>query len=164
VFKVAIITISDKGFRGQRQDESGPAIERLLQEQVDYIVQEKDIVPDEVDLIKEKLLLFSDGLGCDLILTSGGTGLAPRDVTPEATKAVLDREIIGMSEAMRSNSMAITPTAMLSRAVCGVRGKSIIINLPGSPKGAVECLQVLLPVLRHACELVQGKSGDCGRH
>ncbi len=164
MFKVAIITVSDKGFRGQRKDESGPAIEQLLLGQDGYIVDEKDIVPDEVDLIKEKLLLFSDGLECDIILTSGGTGLAPRDVTPEATRGILDREIIGMSEAMRSVSMAITPTAMLSRAVCGVRGKSLIINLPGSPKGAVECLQVLLPVLPHACELVQGKSGDCGRH
>ena len=163
LFTVAIVTVSDKGFRGQREDESGPAIEKFLCEQQEYVIKERDIVPDEVDLIREKLLSYSDGENCAIILTSGGTGLSPRDVTPEATRGVIHREIPGMSEAMRSKSLEITMTAMLSRAVCGVRGKSLIINLPGSPRGAVECLQILLPVLPHACQLIQNKSGDFAR-
>ncbi|MGE5560803.1 MAG: molybdenum cofactor synthesis domain-containing protein [Chloroflexota bacterium] len=160
-FTVGVITLSDKGSRGERVDESGRVIEDLVRgaggEPCAY-----SLLPDEPEQLKQELIRFADSLHLDVILTTGGTGLTPRDQTPEATLAVIDREIPGMAEAMRAYSLTKTPRAMLSRAVAGARGKSLIVNLPGSPKAVRENLEVLLPVLPHAVETLRGVSGDCG--
>ncbi|MBI4495779.1 MAG: MogA/MoaB family molybdenum cofactor biosynthesis protein [Deltaproteobacteria bacterium] len=160
VFSVGILTISDKGSRGERVDTSGPEIERLLR---DFPAQVKvyEIVPDEEELIARKLREYADERNLDLILTTGGTGLTPRDVTPEATRRVLDKEIPGIGEAMRAEGLKITPHAMLSRAAAGLRCRSLIINLPGSPRAVRENLQVVLPVLKHALEKIKGDPADC---
>lgn len=155
MLRVGIITISDKGWRGERYDKSGQMIRDGLSA-LDCSVVGYDIVPDEVDVIAAKLCEWTDGGEMDIILTTGGTGLAPRDVTPEATRSVLDKEVPGMAEAIRTETYKITPMAMLSRAVAGVRGRCLIINLPGSPKAAKECLAVVLPVLPHALEIITG--------
>ena len=151
----AVLTISDRSSRGERADKSGRVIEELLQS-IDAEIKEYRIVPDEQDIIARNLKELSDGLGVDLIVTTGGTGLAPRDVTPEATLEVIDKRIPGFEEAMRAESMKITPHGMLSRAVSGLRGKTLIINLPGSPKAVRETLSVVLPALPHAVELIRG--------
>lgn len=160
VIRAAVLTVSDRSFRGERSDASGPAVAEMLQSLPAEITQQV-VVPDEVPFIRRALLHFSDELGIDLIVTTGGTGVDPRDVTPEATTGVLDREVPGMAEAMRAESQARVPTAMLSRAVVGIRGKTMIVNLPGSPGGARENLAVLLPVLPHAIGKVRGEGGDC---
>jgi len=150
----AILTVSDRSSRGERPDTSGPALEELIRLQGWQIVQQK-IVPDEMDEIKNILRAWSDGGEVDVILVTGGTGFAPRDVTPEATRAVVERLTPGLDEAMRSASLQVTPHAMLSRAVSGIRNRTLIITLPGSPKGATENLQVVLPALEHAVKLLR---------
>ena len=155
-----IITVSDRSSRGEREDLSGPEI-RKWAENNNIIVGIEAIVPDEIDQIKNILIELSDD-GLDLLLTSGGTGFAPRDVTPEATKAVIDREAPGFAEAMRMKSLEITPHAMLSRAVSGIRKRTLIINLPGSPKGARENLQFIEKAIPHAVDLLRNQVTDCG--
>ena len=161
MFTVGILTISDKGSRGERQDKSGEAIREILSS-IDARIVNYDIVPDEKELIAQELISWADENNLDVILTTGGTGLTPRDVTPEATLAVVDRIVPGFAEAMRAESLKKTPMAMLSRAVVGVRGKCLIINLPGSPKAVRECLEVVLPALPHAVETLKGQAGECG--
>ena len=163
MFTLGILTISDKGSQGERADESGMVIREALGA-YDVQVVKYGIVPDEGDLISAKIVEWIDKEGIDLILTTGGTGLSPRDVTPEATLAVLDRSAPGFVEVMRAESLKKTAKAMLSRAVAGVRGGSLIINLPGSPRAVRECLEVILPVLPHAIEVLRGEVGECGEH
>ncbi len=161
MFTLGILTVSDKGSRGEREDESGKAIKELLAALNTRLVK-YDIVPDEREVISERLVEWADKEGIDLIITTGGTGLSPRDVTPEATLAVVDRIAPGFAEAMRAESLKKTPMAMLSRAVCGIRGRSLIINLPGSPRAVRECLEAILPALPHAIEVLRGEAGECG--
>ena len=149
------MTISDRSSRGERDDASGPAIAELIHARLGWEAAETAVVPDEAATIGETLVDWADRLGLDLILTTGGTGFAPRDVTPEATRAVLERETPGIPEALRAASLKITPHAMLSRAVAGIRGRTLIINLPGSPKAVKENLEVLFPILPHALELLR---------
>ena len=160
MFTLGILTISDKGSRGEREDESGKAIREILAA-LDARLVKYDIVPDEQEVISGRLVEWADKEGIDLIITTGGTGLSPRDVTPEATLVVLDRMAPGFAEAMRAESLKKTPTAMLSRAVAGIRGGSLIINLPGSPRAVRECLEVILPALPHAIEVLRGEAGEC---
>ncbi len=155
----AVLTLSDKGSRGERTDESGPAISEALGGIGE--VRFYDILPDERDLIKERLLFYAGKV--DLILTTGGTGLSPRDVTPEATLDVIEREIPGIAEAMRAEGLRKTRNAMLSRAVAGVRGQTLIINLPGSPKAVRENLAVIIDALPHAIDKIKGDQGECSR-
>lgn len=152
--------MSDKGSQGLREDLSGPAIAEMLAGAAVSIVQTL-IIPDEIEQISQAIIQFADVEKLDLILTTGGTGVSPRDLTPDATLKVLDKQIPGMAEAMRIASMKITPHAMISRAIAGIRGRSLIINLPGSPKGATENLAVVLPALKHAMEKIQGDPRDC---
>ena len=154
MLRFGILTLSDRSSRGERQDSSGPALVGLIQTQ-GWSVARQSLLPDAESSIREILTTWSDSGDLDVILTTGGTGFSPRDVTPEATRAVLDREAPGLAEAMRAASLKITPHAMLSRIVTGIRGKTLIVNLPGSPKGAVENLQVLIPVLPHAVQLLR---------
>lgn len=162
MFNAAILIASDKGSRGERQDTSGDVIQKFLSDN-GYTLVERLIVPDEPALISQELIRLSDDLGCDLILTSGGTGLSPRDWTPEATLAVIHRQVPGIPEALRAASLAITPRAMLSRAIAGVRGQTLIINLPGSPKAVSENLATLAGSLEHGLEILTGKAWDCAR-
>jgi molybdopterin adenylyltransferase len=156
-----ILTVSDKGSKGERRDKSGEAIREVLST-MDVRIVNYDIIPDEKGLIIEKLVKWVDEDNLDVLITTGGTGLTPRDVTPEATLTVVDRVVPGFAEAMRAESLKKTPHAMLSRAVVGTRGKCLIINLPGSPKAVRECLQVILPALPHALETLKGQAGECG--
>lgn len=156
---VAIITVSDRSSRGERADTSGPHIRQWAQ-RYGYSVMSETIVPDEFELIRAKLIEYSDA-GIEIIFTTGGTGFSPRDVTPEATLSVIERNAPGFAEAMRQASLQITPYAMLSRAVCGIRKKSIIINLPGSPKAVMENLAVIEKALPHAVSLLRGDVHDC---
>ena len=151
--RFGILTASDRSARGEREDTSGPALARLVEAQ-GWSVTRQSLLPDDEPAIRDLLISWADSGNLDVILTTGGTGLAPRDVTPEATRAVIDREAPGLAEAMRAASLKITPHAMLSRIVTGIRKRTLIINLPGSPKGAVENLQVVLPVLPHAIQLL----------
>ena len=160
MFRAGIITVSDKGSQGKREDKSGPVIAEMLAGAA-VAVEKTLIVPDEVDQIAGAIISFADIDKLDLILTTGGTGVSPRDLTPDATRQVLDKEIPGLAEAMRAESMKITPHAMISRALAGIRGRSLVINLPGSPKGARENLSVVLPALTHAMEKIQGDDRDC---
>ena len=162
MFSVAIITISDKGSRGEREDLSGPAIEELITP-LPAQVQWYKVIPDETKTISATLKECSDKLHCDLIITTGGTGVGPRDVTPEATLAVIEREIPGMAEVMRMEGLKKTPHAMISRAVVGTRGQSLIINLPGSPKAVKENLLALFPALSHTISKIKGDEADCAR-
>jgi molybdopterin adenylyltransferase len=155
VINIGILTVSDKGSQGLRQDKSGEAIRDGLSG-IGGAVVKYEIVPDEREVISGKLIEWADGGKVAIILTSGGTGLSRRDVTPEATLAVIDKSVPGIAEAMRAKSMAITPMAMLSRAAAGLRGQCLIINLPGSPKAVRECLEAILPALPHAVEIIQG--------
>ncbi|MCU0606957.1 MAG: MogA/MoaB family molybdenum cofactor biosynthesis protein [Candidatus Edwardsbacteria bacterium] len=160
--RIAVLTVSDKGSRGQRRDTAGPAIRELLQG-FSPEVAAAEIVPDERAAIAAKLKNYADELHCDLVFTTGGTGFSPRDVTPEATLEVIERSVPGIPEAIRAGGMAQTPKAMLSRAVAGIRGKTLIINLSGSEKAVREQLAVILPVLGHAVETARGEGGECGR-
>lgn len=159
--RTAILTISDKASRGEREDLGGPMIGRMLEEAdigatlVDYFV-----VPDEQEAIMDALARLADRRDVDLILTTGGTGLAPRDVTPQATQAVLEYEVPGFAEAMRAESIRITPAGMLSRGVAGVRNRTLILNLPGNPKAVRETLTVVLPALPHAIHTLRGEVGE----
>ncbi len=160
MFTVGILTISDKGSRGERDDESGAIIREMIAG-IGSEVTQYEIIPDEKGEISGKLIEWADGERVDLILTTGGTGLAPRDVTPEATLAVIDRLAPGFAEAMRAESIRITPKGMLSRGVAGTIGKTLIINLPGSPKAVRECLEAILPALDHGLEMLTGKGSEC---
>jgi molybdopterin adenylyltransferase len=158
-----ILTISDRSSRGEREDKSGPALqEKILA--FGWRVNQLDIIPDDLPAIQETLVRWVDSQGLDVILTTGGTGFSPRDVTPEATHAVIERPAPGLAEAMRAASLKITPHAMLSRAVAGVRGKTLIVNLPGSPTAALENLDVVVPVLPHAVQLLQEDEGAEAGH
>jgi molybdopterin adenylyltransferase len=156
-----ILVISDRGWSGERPDKSGQVAKELVS-RLGVEVTRYEILPDETEIISKQLREWSDTVGLDLIITSGGTGLSPRDVTPEATLAVIDKIIPGLTEAMRMANMKTKPEAILSRAVAGSRGKCLIVNLPGSPKAVQECLEVILPVLPHALEILGGKISECG--
>lgn len=160
MIRAVVVTVSDRSYRKERADASGPAVAELLAG-LPAAVEQQIIVPDEVPLIGSAIRHFADVLGVDLVVTTGGTGVDPRDVTPEATREVIDREIPGMAEVMRAESQKKVPTAMLSRAVVGVRGKTLIVNLPGSPAGARENLEAILSVLPHAIGKIRGDGGDC---
>jgi molybdenum cofactor synthesis domain-containing protein len=155
----AVLTISDKGFSGEREDKSGPALKGMLRER-GFGVPVLEVVPDEKPIIEGRLRELSDRGGIDLVLTTGGTGPAPRDVTPEATLAVIEREMPGIAELLRTESFKKTPHGVLSRGRAGIRGKTLIINFPGSPKAVRECLEILDPVLPHALELIRGEFGE----
>ncbi len=156
-----ILVISDKGWRGERLDDSGRVAQEVVS-QLGMEIAKYEVVPDEAEVISGKLVEWCDEVGLDLIVTSGGTGLSPRDVTPEATLAVIEKPIPGLTEAMRMDTMKKKPEAILSRAVAGSRGKCLIVNLPGSPKAVKECLEVIMPVLPHALEVIGGRVSECG--
>ncbi len=158
--RAAILTISDKGSRGEREDKSGAAIREIIEEMGGEIV-EHAVVPDKRNEIERALRRMAGAAG--LVLTTGGTGIAPRDVTPEATRAVIEKELPGITEIMRLKSSEVAPTAMLSRAVAGTLGNALIVNLPGSPKAVRECLSFIKPAIPHALELLRGEGGECGR-
>jgi molybdenum cofactor synthesis domain-containing protein len=157
---VGILTVSDSSYRGEREDLSGPLIREIVVERLGATVELEAVVPDELDIIKGTLMVWADEVGLDLILTTGGTGFGPRDVTPEATKAVIEREAPGLAETMRAKGLEITPHAILSRAVAGIRGHTLIVNLPGSPKAVREDLEAILPALPHGIELLRGGQGE----
>jgi molybdenum cofactor synthesis domain-containing protein len=159
---VAILTISDKGSKGERVDKSGQVIGEMVEEKLKAWVKKYEVVPDEKQTIVEKLKEMVDDR-IDLILTTGGTGLSPRDVTPEATMEVIEKEVPGIEEAMRVKGLEKTPRSMLSRGIAGVSGRSLIINLPGSPKGVRESLEVVLPAIPHALDIILGRGGECGK-
>jgi molybdenum cofactor synthesis domain-containing protein len=162
--KVGILTVSDRGYRGEYEDQSGPLIREMATERLGATVELEAVVPDSQPIIQGTLLAWCDEEGLDLILTTGGTGFAPRDVTPEATRAVIRRETPGLTGAMRAASLKVTPHAMLSRAVAGIRGRTLIVNLPGSPKAVRENLEVILPALPHGIRLLQDVEGENRRH
>ena len=151
--KFGILTVSDRSAAGKREDLSGPALVQAVQE-AGWHVNRTGVVPDDMQDIVDTLVSWVDGGQCSVIMTTGGTGFSPRDITPEATRAVIERDAPGLAEAMRAGSLKITPHAMLSRAVAGIREKTLIINLPGSPKGALENFRILAPVLHHAVQLL----------
>lgn len=161
--QVGLLTVSDRGARGEYEDRSGPLLAEIVESKTPWQVSHRAIVPDELDEIAETLRRWCNE-GINLILTSGGTGFAPRDITPEATKAVIEREAPGIVEALRAESLKITRHAMLSRAVAGIRGQTLIINLPGSPKAVRENMDVLLPILPHALELLTGAPNSESHH
>jgi molybdopterin adenylyltransferase len=161
MIRAAIITLSDKGSKGEREDESGKTIREMIAA-IHALVGHYEVLPDEKQLIIELLSRLSDSGTIDLIITTGGTGVSARDVTPEATLAVIDRELPGMAEAMRAESLKKTPHAMISRAVAGIRRQTLIVNLPGSPRAVRENLAVILPALPHAIEKIKGDPRDCG--
>ena len=160
--RVAVITLSDSGYAGKRSDLSGPAIQEMVEERGWTVVQ-TTLLPDRREMLEKELRRLCDGGLADLILTTGGTGFSPNDVTPEATMAVVERPTPGIPEAMRYYSLQITPRAMLSRAAAGIRGRTLIVNLPGSPKAVRECLQAILPALDHGLEILKGTGGNCAR-
>lgn len=160
MIKTAVLTMSDKGARGERTDETGPAIIKELDTACYTMVYYK-MIPDEIEEIKKQLIFLCDELKVNLILTNGGTGFSHRDVTPEATEAVIEKKVPGIGEAMRMKSLDITPKAMLSRGIAGIRGDTLIINLPGSPKGAVENLQFILPAIPHGVQILTGEASEC---
>jgi molybdopterin adenylyltransferase len=161
--RISVTTISDRSFEGTRPDASGPALEKVAQEQGWQVVKRLTI-PDDFQSIKAALVEWTRAGSMDVILTTGGTGFSPRDITPEATTAVIERPTPGIAEAMRSASLKVTPHAMLSRGTAGIRGRTLIVNLPGSPKAAVENLEVLTPVLPHAVELMREEPGSEAGH
>lgn len=161
-YSCAVLTVSDKGFCGERKDTSGEALKEILGAE-GYELAAYAIVPDREEAIKEALTQWVDERHIDLIVTTGGTGVSPNDVTPEATGEVITREVPGISEAMRQTSFQKTPHAVLSRGIAGIRGKSLIINLPGSRKAAVENIEVVLAALSHAIYKIKGGTEDCGR-
>jgi len=161
--RAAVVTVSDRSFRGERPDVSGPVLVRLLESSQAQVV-ESTVVPDDIARIAETLIRLADEARCELIITTGGTGLSPRDVTPEATKQVIEKSLPGMEEAIRQDSLRHTPFAMLSRAVVGVRGRTLIINMPGSPKAVAECFLVVQPVLEHAVKLLRDENPYAAAH
>ncbi|MBZ9634262.1 molybdenum cofactor biosynthesis protein B [Clostridium sp. FP1] len=160
MIKTAILTMSDKGSRGERIDGTGPALKRELEDK-GFIISYYKMIPDEKQEIESELIYLCDELKVDLILTNGGTGFSQRDVTPEATQNVIEKYVPGIGEAMRMKSLAITPKAMLSRSIAGIRKKTLIINLPGSPKAAVENLGFILPAIPHGIEILKGEASEC---
>ncbi|MCI7302233.1 MAG: MogA/MoaB family molybdenum cofactor biosynthesis protein [Clostridiales Family XIII bacterium] len=161
-YTAAVITMSDKGSQGLRTDTSGPAVCEMLKEN-GWQVMYTSIIPDDFETIKEELIKCADDLSVCLVMTTGGTGFSPRDVTPEATHAVADREVRGIPEAMRAESMRITPMGMLSRAEAGLRGGTLIVNLPGSEKAAKECLAAVIKPIKHGIDVLRGQSHDCAQ-
>ena len=163
MIQIGVLTVSDRSSRGERPDESGPVIQRFVREQPGWQVAQTAVVPDDASQIVATLTEWCDEARLNLIFTTGGTGFAPRDVTPEATRAILDREAPGLAEAMRAASLKVTPHAMLSRAVCGMRGATLIVNLPGSPKACRENLDTIAPALPHALQLLgEDPSAEAG--
>lgn len=160
--RAGVLTISDKGSRGQRADDSGAVVAGMLEAQ-GYCVTQRAVVPDQKDTIVETLVRWADREALALIVTTGGTGLSPTDLTPQAMEEVIDYPVPGMAEAMRAASLRVTPHAMISRAMAGVRGRTLILNLPGSPRGARENLQVVLPALDHALSKLAGDPSECAR-
>jgi len=163
MIKIGILTISDKGSQGEREDLSGKVIKEVAKK-INGEVKYYKIIPDEKDIIQEELIKTVDELHLDLILTTGGTGLAKRDVTPDATLEVIEKEVPGISEIIRSESFKKTDRAILSRGVAGIRKESLIINLPGSPKGVRESLETILEALPHGIEILKGQATECGRN
>ena len=161
-FRVGIITASDKGSQGEREDVSGATIREIV-ERNGYIVSEYCILPDEMSKLEQEMIRLADNDLCDLVLTTGGTGFSPRDITPEATLHVVDRLAPGISEAMRAYSMSITKRAMLSRGISGIRKQTLIINLPGSPKAVKESLEFVIKELEHGLQILKGFTGECAR-
>ena len=158
--KFGIICVSDRCYRGECEDLSGKAIAECVKSLSDE--NEYRLVPDEIDMISKAITELADEYKADVIFTTGGTGFAPRDITPEATKAVIEKEVPGISEAIRAKSLEITNRAMLSRAVSGIRGRSLIVNLPGSPKAVKESIEIIIDVLPHAVETLSGNTQNCG--
>jgi molybdopterin adenylyltransferase len=157
MYRLAILTVSTSGYHGQREDTSGQAIREILAPP-DYDVTRYEVVPDDRDMIADRLVQWAEDSDVDLVVTTGGTGLGPQDITPEACLSVFDREVPGLAETMRAQTLQFTPMAMLSRSVAGIRGSTLIISLPGSPKGVRECLDVVTPVLGHALHLLGSES------
>ena len=162
MFTVGIITSSDKGYRGEREDKSGQVIEEIVS-QNGFKVIKKVVVPDEKDLLEKEMINMCDNLNVNLLLTTGGTGFSKRDITPEATKSVIEREALGIVEAIRFYSLQITKRAMLSRATSGIRQNTLIINLPGSPKACKEALDFVLDDVKHGIEILLGEAKECAR-
>jgi molybdopterin adenylyltransferase len=162
--RVGILTISDRAAQGIYADESGALLRQQVAERLGWTVARYRVVPDEVEAIQQTLRAWCDEEGVDLILTTGGTGLGPRDLTPEATRPLLEREAPGIAEALRFYGLQRTPFAMLSRGVAGIRGRTLIINLPGSPRAVQEAMEVLAPVLPHALAMARGESGPAAAH
>ena len=160
--RVAIITSSDMGYQGKREDLSGPAIKEIV-EREGYQVVSMDILPDDRAILSKKMAEIADNNTAELILTTGGTGFSPRDIMPEATEDIIDRRVPGIPEAMRAYSMTITKRAMLSRATAGIRKKTLIVNLPGSPKAVKESLEYIIDTLAHGLEILSGEARDCAR-
>ena len=160
--KVAIITSSDSGYAGEREDKSGSVIQEIL-EANDYEVVHTILLPDDRKMLSERMAEIADSGTAELILTTGGTGFSPRDITPEATEDIIDRRVLGIPEAMRAYSMTITKRAMLSRSTAGIRKKTLIINLPGSPKAVKESLEYIIDALGHGIEIMTGEAGNCAR-
>jgi molybdopterin adenylyltransferase len=159
-FRAAVLTVSDKGSRGEREDRSGQVLAELIEE-IGGIVLERRVVPDELHDIASALKELARS--ADLVVSTGGTGIGPRDVTPEATRSVIEKELPGISEIMRIKSVEVAPTAMLSRAVAGTLGRTLVVNLPGSPRAVRECFSFIKSALPHAMELLQGSGGECGK-
>lgn len=160
MLRVGVITASDKGSRGEREDLSGPTLAKLVQE-IGGEVAEYVVLPDDQTMLEEKMRQWADEVGLDLILTTGGTGFSLRDVTPEATLAVADRMVPGIAEVMRQESLKVTPKAMLSRAVAVLRKRTLIINMPGSPKAVRECFAAIAPALPHGIQILKGEASEC---
>ncbi|WP_319467310.1 MogA/MoaB family molybdenum cofactor biosynthesis protein [uncultured Pseudodesulfovibrio sp.] len=160
-YSLAWVTLSDKGAAGKRTDESGPMIGRLMAEKLDLGCVQGFIIPDEADILKGLMVDLALEQGFDFIMTTGGTGVGPRDITPEATLAVIEKRLPGYERAMTGASLAKTPHGAISRAVAGALGQSLIVNMPGSPKAVAECLEPLLPTLKHTLEKLQGDPSDC---
>lgn len=161
-FTAGILTVSDKGAAGQREDVSGRVIEEILAG-AGYLIENYSIVPDEKPEIEKALIHMADDMNLNLVVTTGGTGFSARDITPEATKSVIERETPGISEAIRMNSLAVTPKGMLSRGISGIRGYTLIVNLPGSPKAVRESLEYILSPLEHGLDILLGEASECAR-